>query len=264
MVLRPVLRAKWLYYPILCVVCWGIWVLGSKLGSNEIPASSMQFLFAFGFIPVAFLVLILKPVKFEKSIKGILYSLGNGVLAGIGGLALFAAYRTEGNTSVITAATALYPQAPWLATDMVLKSSPIPSSGISNCIWSLTAAPNPIVACICGAATRCRSKPTPCRNLPVIIRAGCTDSWRPRRSCRANPENGGPSTSPFWDEPLPLCRTAKPLSIARKSRELQEARSTATKSCLGPSTFRAARRDGWPSGTLLLRPRRNDSGTIGI
>ena len=109
MVMPEALRAKWFWYSILCVLCWGAWVLCSKLGSNEISASAMQFLFAFGFIPVALLVLVLKPVKFERSVKGILYSLGNGVLAGIGGLTLFAAYRSGGNTSVITAATALYP-----------------------------------------------------------------------------------------------------------------------------------------------------------
>jgi uncharacterized membrane protein len=51
----------------------------------------------------------MKQVKFERSVKGISFSLGNGVLAGIGGLTLFAAYRSGGNTSVITAATALYP-----------------------------------------------------------------------------------------------------------------------------------------------------------
>ena len=109
MVVPDALKAKWLWYSILCVLCWGGWVLASKLGSNQIPASAMQFLFAFGFIPVALLVLLVKPVKFEKSLKGITYSLGNGVLAGIGGLTLFAAYRSGGNTSVITAATALYP-----------------------------------------------------------------------------------------------------------------------------------------------------------
>lgn len=109
MVVPEVLRAKWLWYSILCVLFWGVWVLCSKLGSNDIPASTMQFIFAFGFIPVALLVLVLKPVKFEKSVKGIAYGLGNGVLSGIGGLALFAAYRSGGNTSVITAATALYP-----------------------------------------------------------------------------------------------------------------------------------------------------------
>ncbi len=109
MIVPAALRAKWFWYSILCVLCWGAWVLCSKLGSNEISASAMQFLFAFGFIPVALLGLVLKPVKFEKSVRGIAYSLGNGVLAGIGGLTLFAAYRSGGNTSVITAATALYP-----------------------------------------------------------------------------------------------------------------------------------------------------------
>jgi uncharacterized membrane protein len=81
----------------------------------------MQFLFAFGFIPVALLVLFLKPVKFEKSVKGIFYSLGNGVLAGIGGLALFAAYRSGGNTAVITAATALYPLVTVVLAILVLR-----------------------------------------------------------------------------------------------------------------------------------------------
>lgn len=109
MVIPAVLKAKWFYYSVLCVLFWGVWVLASKLGSNEISAGGMQFIFAFGFIPVAILILVLKPVKFEKSVKGIAFSLGNGVLAGIGGLALFAAYRSGGNTSVITAATALYP-----------------------------------------------------------------------------------------------------------------------------------------------------------
>jgi bacterial/archaeal transporter family protein len=103
------LKAKWFWYSLLAVLFWGAWVLCSKLGTNEIPASTMQFIFAFGFIPVAILVLVMKRVKFERSVKGISFSLGNGVLAGIGGLTLFAAYRSGGNTSVITAATALYP-----------------------------------------------------------------------------------------------------------------------------------------------------------
>jgi len=103
------LKAKWFWYSILSVLFWGAWVLCSKLGSNGIPAATMQFIFAFGFIPVALLVVLLKRVRFERSARGIAYSLGNGILAGIGGLTLFAAYRSGGNTSVITAATALYP-----------------------------------------------------------------------------------------------------------------------------------------------------------
>jgi drug/metabolite transporter (DMT)-like permease len=81
----------------------------------------MQFIFAFGFIPVALLVLVLKPFKFEKSVRGISYSLGNGILAGIGGLTLFAAYRSGGNTSVITAATALYPLITVILAVLVLR-----------------------------------------------------------------------------------------------------------------------------------------------
>jgi len=58
---------------------------------------------------VALVLTVARRFKFERSRKGIFYAVLNGVLSGIGGLALFAAYRTQGNTSVITAATALYP-----------------------------------------------------------------------------------------------------------------------------------------------------------
>lgn len=109
MVIPEALKAKWFWYSICCVLCWGLWALVSKLGTNQISAVGMQFLFAFGFFPVAIVALLFNRLKFERDLKGIAYSLGNGVLAGIGGLALFAAYRSGGNTSVITVATALYP-----------------------------------------------------------------------------------------------------------------------------------------------------------
>lgn len=44
-----------------------------------------------------------------KRAKGITYATLNGLLSGMGGLTLFAAYHTGGNTTIITAATALYP-----------------------------------------------------------------------------------------------------------------------------------------------------------
>lgn len=103
------LKAKWLWYSILCVLCWGGWALLSKLGSTEIPAQSMQILFTLGAVPVAAALLAAKRFRLEKSYRGIFYGVTNGIFSGIGGLALFAAYRTGGNTSVITSATALYP-----------------------------------------------------------------------------------------------------------------------------------------------------------
>ena len=121
MVLPERLKAKWVWYSLLCAFSWGAWVFCSKLGSNEIPASTMQFLFTFGFIPVAFLVLALGRIKFERSVKGISFSIANGILAGVGQLALFGAYRSGGNTSVITVVTALYPLITVLLAVLVLR-----------------------------------------------------------------------------------------------------------------------------------------------
>jgi transporter family protein len=103
------LKAKWFWYSILCILCWGGWALLSKMGSREIPADTMQFIFTFGTLPVALALLAGRHFKLEKSRKGIFYAVSNGVLSGIGGLAFFAAFRSGGNTSVITAATSLYP-----------------------------------------------------------------------------------------------------------------------------------------------------------
>jgi drug/metabolite transporter (DMT)-like permease len=114
-------RAKWFWYSILCVLCWGGWALLSKLGSTEIPAADMQSLFTFGTLPVALALVIARRFKFERSPKGIFFGLANGVLSGVGSIALFAAYRSGGNTSVITAATALYPMITVILAVLILR-----------------------------------------------------------------------------------------------------------------------------------------------
>lgn len=103
------LKAKWFWYSILCIACWGTWALLAKLGSEEIPPNAAQFLFAFGALPVALVLLVRRRMKMEKDAKGIAYSIANGVLSGIGGWALFAAYRTGGETAVVTTVSAMYP-----------------------------------------------------------------------------------------------------------------------------------------------------------
>ena len=109
MALTAALRARWFWYSILCVLCWGAWALLSKLGSREIPPETMQFLFTIGALPVGVALLVARRCKLENSKKGIFYAVLNGVLSGIGGLALFAAYHTNGNTTLITVASSLYP-----------------------------------------------------------------------------------------------------------------------------------------------------------
>ncbi len=109
MALRETLKSRWFWYSILCVLCWGTWALLSKLGSREIPPETMQFLFTVGALPVGIALLVSRRGKLEKSAKGISFAVLNGILSGIGGLTLFAAYHTNGNTSLITVSTALYP-----------------------------------------------------------------------------------------------------------------------------------------------------------
>lgn len=121
MALHNTLRARWFWYSMLCVLCWGGWALLSKLGSREIPPETMQFLFTIGTLPVCVALLIARRFRLENSPKGIFYAVLNGLLAGVGGLALFAAYHTNGNTSLITSATALYPVITVLLAVMVLR-----------------------------------------------------------------------------------------------------------------------------------------------
>jgi transporter family protein len=106
---QSALTSKWFWYSILCVVCWGGWTILAKLGSDQVPEGAAQFLFAWGMLPVALVLLAGRRFQVEKSAKGIFYSIANGVLAAIGGWALFAAYRKGGNASVVTVVTGMYP-----------------------------------------------------------------------------------------------------------------------------------------------------------
>ncbi len=114
-------KTNWFWYSVLCVLCWAGWAITAKLGSVEIPASTMQFLFTFGALPVSLALLVARRFSLEKSRKGISYSIGHGSLAAVGGLALFAAYRSGGNTAVITAATALYPMITVVLAVLILR-----------------------------------------------------------------------------------------------------------------------------------------------
>lgn len=121
MAIKDTLKARWFWYSMLCVLCWGGWALLSKFGSREIPPETMQFLFTIGSVPIAIALLIARRFKLEKSPKGISYGLLNGVLSAVGSLALFAAYHTNGNTAVVTASTALYPMITVLLAVTILR-----------------------------------------------------------------------------------------------------------------------------------------------
>jgi bacterial/archaeal transporter family protein len=129
---RQTWNARWFWYSIICVLCWGGWALLSKLGSRQIPPETMQFLFTVGTVPVCLALLIGRRGKLEKSPRGITYGILNGILSGVGGLALFAAYHTNGSTTMITVATALYPMITVVLAISILKERfrPIQALGL--------------------------------------------------------------------------------------------------------------------------------------
>jgi bacterial/archaeal transporter family protein len=103
------LRVKWLWCSLLTVLLWAAWAICSKIGSNQLSANAMQFFFAVGAAPVGVMLLVRRHFKLEKDALGISYGVANGLLSSVGNLALVAAYRSGGNTAVITTATSLYP-----------------------------------------------------------------------------------------------------------------------------------------------------------
>jgi len=99
----------WFWYSLAAVLFWGAWAILSKVGSQAFPAKTTQFLFTIGALPVVLALLVAKRFRIQSNRKGVAYSLANGIASGIGMIALYAAFRSGGNTSVIMVTTTLYP-----------------------------------------------------------------------------------------------------------------------------------------------------------
>lgn len=103
------LRTPWVLWSMFCMACWVPWIFFSKLGSNEIPPRTMQYLYNLGGVPVGLALLIRRRFRLERQWKGISLGLLVGVISAVGQAALFGAYATGANTAVVTVVTALYP-----------------------------------------------------------------------------------------------------------------------------------------------------------
>jgi transporter family protein len=103
------LKKRWFWYSIAASLCWTAWAFTARAGSEEIPATTMQFVSAFGFLLVGLVMVVVKKPRLKESARGNSYALISGVLLGLGGIALYGAYRAGDNASVVTATTSLYP-----------------------------------------------------------------------------------------------------------------------------------------------------------
>ena len=115
------LKRRWFWYSIAASLCWTAWAFTARLGSEEIPPTTMQFISAFGFLLVGLVMMAVQKPQLEKSLRGNCYALISGVLLGLGGIALYGAYRAGDNASVVTATTSLYPVATVLLAVTFLK-----------------------------------------------------------------------------------------------------------------------------------------------
>jgi transporter family protein len=104
-------KKSWFWYSIAASLCWTAWAFTARLGSEEIPPTTMQFVSAFGFLLVGLVMVAVQRPQLKNNLRGNSYALISGVLLGLGGIALYGAYRAGDNASVVTATTSLYPVA---------------------------------------------------------------------------------------------------------------------------------------------------------
>ena len=99
---------KWLRHCLLCIGWWGVFGFLAKLGSNDSSPSNLQVLFTVGMVPLILVVLVRSKLRVETDRRGIAYGVLNGILAGLGSLAYFAA-MSRGQASIVGPVTSLFP-----------------------------------------------------------------------------------------------------------------------------------------------------------
>jgi transporter family protein len=98
----------WLVFALLCVLCWGVWGFIAKIGAARMSPEEEQVLFTVGMIPLTAVALWRLGGRLETNRTGALCGILNGIFAGLGMAAFYAAMRT-GQASTVSAMTGLFP-----------------------------------------------------------------------------------------------------------------------------------------------------------
>lgn len=120
---------KWLQYAVLCIFWWGVFGFLSKIGSDRASPAQMQILFTIGMLPVVAIALSRRNIGRDR--LGIGYGVLIGVLAGLGGMAYFAAMK-NGEASLVGPVTSLFPLLTVVLAVFILKErmNPVQIAGI--------------------------------------------------------------------------------------------------------------------------------------
>jgi bacterial/archaeal transporter family protein len=105
---RADLLPKWFIHSLVCIFWWGVFGFLAKIGSDRISPLQMQILFTIGMAMLALLVFPFSNRRIDTNKTGAMCGILIGVLAGLGGLAYFAAMRV-GKASIVGPVTSLFP-----------------------------------------------------------------------------------------------------------------------------------------------------------
>jgi D-xylonolactonase len=100
--------APWMLCALATLVLFGLAAVFQKISTNRISNELSTIFFAVAFIPIALVILAIRPIQWRVPGRHLAMALAVGALIAVGTLVLFAAYRW-GKASVVTAVTGLYP-----------------------------------------------------------------------------------------------------------------------------------------------------------
>ena len=92
----------WLLLSFVALVCWGIFSACQKVTTNYITAEWSYAIFIFASFIISIVFLVFGQWQSSLSNNAIILGTVAGMLNGLGVLAIFAAYRTEGKASAVT------------------------------------------------------------------------------------------------------------------------------------------------------------------
>ena len=109
----------WLSPALMAFVWWGLFGFLAKLGTADVNAYDMQILFTAGALPIAGYILA-RRLRMKADGRGRVIGTVIGIVAGLGGIAYFAA-MARGKASIVGPVTSLFPLVTVALATTVLK-----------------------------------------------------------------------------------------------------------------------------------------------
>lgn len=130
---------KWLVHSMFTILLWGVWGFLGKLAGNQLTSAESQAFSTLGLLPVLVFLLLRKPARGPRLLRGLVCGFVSGLLVGSGNLAYYHALAVGGAVSSVTPLTALYPVVTILLAVVFLREriSVVQAGGIALALASI-------------------------------------------------------------------------------------------------------------------------------